>query len=960
MSQTSEKAMDRLHAIWIDILMALLGILQGLIFNDLANKIAKNWIVAVHVDWVVLAHLLLCIAILIRVVQTYITSALYYRKDLSIIEIAIMTTGAILQHILAECIIVPGEDSAITGVVRIVEFHRVMILISGLGITAYIGTFRARIVKFTQETHGQNPSEFLNTVRLQSANIFGLLIVAMLSTSLLVSGNQQVMDSYWPMIAPILSMLILITNTWYSSTLSFRSRSESLTVSDAPQLETGTISSLNAETGTSASWLLVDEFGYFFDNFLPNACTPEAKKELHKQILSVVLFAFDGNHLIGARNCRVITDDKDRSKVIALSIALETGISGQTQVLLKTVFVFLTSIVLFSPRQIFQCLWSVWNNRELFSVPGNGEKNLSIAYIAVDKNNRRRGYAKQLISDLEKRCQSKGLQLITAAVRSSNKAAIALFKEQGFTQRTGISTCDELSSLHGDLKIFYRPCQTQASISIPIVETAKSWRKVKRVLVAGVTLLGLLICLIMFRTMLVTSNQVNASKLPIKIDVPLELKNHLSTLIRYKTITMEDSSRSLENTFDDIQKDFMQWFPLVHKTLSRRIFGAGTLMFQWDGTDKHLPPVMLYAHLDVVPAEVNDWRFDPFLGTADSKFVYGRGALDDKFSVVTILAAAEKLISQQYQPRRTLLIIFGHDEEASGEEGAAKVASALAKESVHLESILDEGGAVVQGSIPGIKERTAAVAVSEKGYLDIEICTAGASGHSSAPPESTAIGILSAAIVRLEQHPPTKSLNPLIRQTLIYAAYEMDFIHRLVFTNLWLTAPIVVSQLEEQPITRALLGTTQAVTMIQGGIKANVLPTKVCATVNFRLYPGNSMEDVVRHVRNVITDDKVTVTMGSDQLEPLPISSMNSSAGSVLSYAIRDTFPDAVLVPIVSPGTTDSRHFANLTDQIFRFSPIFLTDEDLKGIHGVDEKISIENLNYAFSFYFSYIVRSTQ
>ena len=369
---------------------------------------------------------------------------------------------------------------------------------------------------------------------------------------------------------------------------------------------------------------------------------------------------------------------------------------------------------------------------------------------------------------------------------------------------------------------------------------------------------------------------------------------------------------------------------------------------------------LLYAHMDVVPATTDGWSADPFGGTRDPKTgdIIGRGALDDKASVIAILAATETLLATGWAPSRPVYLAFGHDEEAGGLQGAAAIAQRLKDQRVRLDSLLDEGGAVVDKGLPGLGGRPiAAVAIAEKGVLNVEICATAPPGHSSMPPRSTAIGVISAAIRALEDNPPPRSLNPLVRNTLAYAASEMSTGFRALVANLWLTAPLIESQMERDDSTRPLLGTSQAVTMVSGGVKANVLPERACATVNYRVFPGDTREQVLARIAKLTNGLGVQVTAssaGSAGDPPAP-SDLGSPEGLILRQTIRAYFPDAVIVPVVSPGATDSRHFAGVADRIFRFLPIHLSNEALASMHGTNERVSAEALTRAYQFYVTYL-----
>src|SRR2546427_824266 len=180
----------------------------------------------------------------------------------------------------------------------------------------------------------------------------------------------------------------------------------------------------------------------------------------------------------------------------------------------------------------------------------------------------------------------------------------------------------------------------------------------------------------------------------------------------------------------------------------------------------------------------------------------------------------------------------------------------------------------------------------------------------------------------------------------------MPFGKRLMLSNLWLFEPLVVRSLEKTPTTNALVRTTTAPTIFQSGVKENVLPSKARAVVNFRILPGESVESVLTHVRQVVADDRIEVgKIERMTSEPSPESSTASPAYHLLERTIRALFPNAVPAPSLVLGGTDSRHFAAVADDVYRFMPFRLGPEDLTRFHGTDERFAIEQIETAVEFY---------
>ena len=154
----------------------------------------------------------------------------------------------------------------------------------------------------------------------------------------------------------------------------------------------------------------------------------------------------------------------------------------------------------------------------------------------------------------------------------------------------------------------------------------------------------------------------------------------------------------------------------------------------------------------------------------------------------------------------------------------------------------------------------ALIGIAEKGLLSVELTVESEGGHSSAPPPQTAIGILSKAISRLEENQMPGGIKGVVGQMFQSVGPEMSFVKKLVFANLWLFRPLVERQMAAQPSTNAAMRTTTAATIIEGGVKENVLPSKARAVVNFRILPGDSVKSVLDHVNQTINDARVKVT----------------------------------------------------------------------------------------------------
>jgi len=437
------------------------------------------------------------------------------------------------------------------------------------------------------------------------------------------------------------------------------------------------------------------------------------------------------------------------------------------------------------------------------------------------------------------------------------------------------------------------------------------------------------------------------------------IAEHLSAAIRQATISDFDMQKVDSQPFRGIHAVLERQYPRVHGTLHRETINEHSLLYTWTGTSD-LPPVLLCAHLDVVPADpatLGEWTHPPFSGAVADGCVWGRGALDMKNTLVTVLEAVEGLIKAGYQPERTLYLAFGHDEEVGGMHGARQIAELLKSRGERLALVLDEGAAGMTGVMPGITLPIALVGIAEKGYATFELRVEGRPGHSSMPPPHTAIGVLGRAIARLEENPmpPRMSLASLLFSS-VGAFFPFGL--RFALANTWLLKGVIFKRLTASPTTNALVRTTFAATLVQGGVKDNVLPATATAAVNSRMLPGDSRQKVLEHVRRTVNDEAVQVTLDDEaSWEASPVSPIDTPEYEGLTNTIRQVFPDALVAPYLVSGATDSRHYVGLTNSIYRFSPCLIDGDLLKTMHGIDERVTIEALERMVQFY-TVLIRS--
>jgi carboxypeptidase PM20D1 len=440
---------------------------------------------------------------------------------------------------------------------------------------------------------------------------------------------------------------------------------------------------------------------------------------------------------------------------------------------------------------------------------------------------------------------------------------------------------------------------------------------------------------------------------PVEVDAE-RVAQRLAEAIRFETVSLQGEPRRDPQAFEA----FLSWFEAtyadVRATVEYQRVAQYTPLLEWKGSDASLEPVLLTAHYDVVPVSPGTedrWEQPPYSGHIDDSSVWGRGALDDKSAMIAQLEAVSLLLRSGFQPTRTIYLSFGHDEELGGPEGAGGVAALLQERGVTLAWSLDEGSFVVQGLLPGIEASVASINVAEKGSVTVDLVATAVGGHSSMPPPETAVGILAGAIVRLQDAPLPGGLDGVAGDMFGALARYMPFERRLLFANLWLFGGWLEGGIGRSAFGNAMIRTTTAPTMLRGGIKSNVLPTEAVATVNFRLHPRDTPEGVVEHIRLAIDDPRVEIRARPGGRAASAVSSATSEGFAALARASRSTFGDVIVVPGITIGGTDSKHYGGVARDTYRFNPMLVTQSDVASFHGTNERISIDNLQKATAFY---------
>ena len=425
----------------------------------------------------------------------------------------------------------------------------------------------------------------------------------------------------------------------------------------------------------------------------------------------------------------------------------------------------------------------------------------------------------------------------------------------------------------------------------------------------------------------------------------------LQALVRIPTVSDRDWSRVQTSVFDDFHVALEQQFPLLHEQLTKTVVHGHGLLFHWRGASQERP-VVLMAHLDVVPIDEDaPWQHPPFSADVRDGEIWGRGTLDDKGCLVAICEAVERLLERGHTPAQDVWLSFGCDEEVFG--GAARAAvEELTSHGVAPWFVIDEGGAIAHDAFPGIKPPIGVIGVTEKGAMSIELTAEGRGGHASTPARNGPTVRLARAILRLERSPfPASTPAPtleLLRRMAPHAPLPM----RPLLAGASRLGPALTRALiAAGPEPAAMTRTTVAITTLSGSPALNVIASTAKAGVNLRLMIGDSVVGALEHVRKTIHDDDIHIDVVEGD-EPSPVSPYDGDeAFTLLERTISEVFPDAIPSPYVMMAATDSRHFTEICERVYRFAPFRMTKAQRESIHSYDERIGVDDFLAGIDWY---------
>jgi carboxypeptidase PM20D1 len=476
-----------------------------------------------------------------------------------------------------------------------------------------------------------------------------------------------------------------------------------------------------------------------------------------------------------------------------------------------------------------------------------------------------------------------------------------------------------------------------------------NWFEIFLCVVGG--LCGALLIIMLLRTILLRARKadVASGEHPLFAKVCEDnLSQTLSGAVKIPTITLQLGNTGGEN-FLLLHAFLEKSYPLVMQRAKKTVINSYSVIYAIEGSNESLNPIAVMGHLDVVPAPAEGWEVPPFSGEIKDGFVYGRGSQDMKGQIVASLQALETLLSEGFEINRGIYFCFGHDEELRGTEGAMRISAHLQSLGLRFELIIDEGGTILDGKMLGIQGKVALIGICEKGYADILLTAEVNGGHASTPPKKTALGMISEAVLDIQNTPMRPFLSRPTRKMFDTLAPHMGFLFRFLFINRWITEPLIKFIFKFNNITNSTVRTTLAPTQAKGAAAPNVLPCVATANINCRINTGQTIADATKHIKAVV-GSKIKVEVEHGFMEASPIANINTSGYAALEQTIKQTF-GAVPAPFMFNAASDATHYYNVSDNVYRFTPFEITQDDGKRIHAINERQSIAQLKKGVEFY---------
>ncbi len=462
-------------------------------------------------------------------------------------------------------------------------------------------------------------------------------------------------------------------------------------------------------------------------------------------------------------------------------------------------------------------------------------------------------------------------------------------------------------------------------------------------------LVALFLCVIIVRTLgFKPPKEENREIEKVEIDSEAAI-SALAELVKCKTISRYTHEEEDDAEFEKLIALLPKLYPHVFEKCSFTQLADRGILFYWKGRSEGEPAVMM-AHYDVVPVNEDKWDKPPFEAIIEDGVMWGRGTLDTKVTFNGVLSAANKLISEGFVPENDIYFAFSGGEEVSG-DGARHIVNYFKEKGITLGVVVDEGGAVVENVFPGVKKPCALIGIAEKGMIDLKYTVETNGGHASAPKPHTPVGVLSMACCKVEKNPFKSHITKPVAEMFDTLGRHSTFIYRMIFANMWCFGGVLdMIAKKSGGEMNALMRTTVAFTQMKGSTAANVIPPSASMVSNIRLNPADSVDGAVTYIEKTIGDSNVKIEKIQSS-EPSRISTTDCDGWHKVCRAVADTWQGSIVSPYLMVQCSDSRHYGEISDRVYRFSAMDLTSAERASIHGNNEKIRLESVVRAVEFY---------
>ncbi len=429
----------------------------------------------------------------------------------------------------------------------------------------------------------------------------------------------------------------------------------------------------------------------------------------------------------------------------------------------------------------------------------------------------------------------------------------------------------------------------------------------------------------------------------------------LKLMIKCKTISYNDKSLEDKAEFEKFRSLLSERYPNITKTCTMQLFDESGVLYLWKGKSSEKPSVLM-SHYDVVPVEEKSWSKPPFDAVIENDVLWGRGTLDTKTTLLGVMESAENLIKQGFVPQNDIYFAFAGDEEVAG-NAQPTIVKYMQDNNIKPAFVLDEGGAVVENIFPGVTQKAALIGIAEKGMLNVEFVAKSKGGHASSPPPHTPVGVVAAAAVKLESKPFKTQLSQATKEMFNTLGRYSNFTYKLIFANLWFFRPVLdFICTKKGGELNALMRTTCALTKLQGSEAFNVIPPKAVLGANLRLIGEDTPQSALEYMKGVINNDDIILN-DIYSMAPCKCSKTNCGAYNIVQNAIASTWANTIISPYLMIACSDSRHYAKISDYVYRFSAMELSKEERAMIHAHDERIPLEKVVKVVEFYHKIIVQ---